>query len=137
MVPPSSPTKFTACATHAADCDRLRWIDPDHGHVAGAAGSGARRHFGGTLGAERMANHDDAVVRMGAGIGGEVAALLKTAIGDDIAALAQRLGDDRQAVADKQAVHHIGAGGRRGAGGQRREQGHAAKQQTHADKFGG
>lgn len=54
-------------------------------------------------------------------IGGELAILLVAAVSDDVAALAQPVGDDRQAVADKEAVHHVSTGGRGAFRGERRQ----------------
>jgi len=51
----------------------------------------------------------------------ELAILLVAAVSDDVAALAQPVGHDRQAVADKEAVHHVSTGGRGAFRGERRQ----------------
>ena len=76
---------------HAADRGRGRRIDADQGHVAGAAGRGLRRDPRRAFGAERMADDDDAVGGMRAGIGRKFAVLFEVAVSDDVAALAQPL----------------------------------------------
>ncbi len=95
-----------------------------------------RRDLRGALGAERMADDDDTVGGMRAGIRGKFAVLFEAAIGDDVAALAQPGGDRGEPAADKQAVHDIGAGGRPSfmserVGSERGHERQAAKDQAH------
>jgi hypothetical protein len=116
---------------HASDLARGRRINADHCHIARATGRRQGRDSCRRLGAERMADDNDPVRRMCAGIRRKGSVLPIAAIGDDVAALAKPPGDHGQAGADKQAVHDMGAGGRPRVCGKRCQQRHAAAHETH------
>ncbi len=78
-----------------------------------------------------MTDDNDPVRGMCAGIRRKGSVLPIAAIHDDIAALPKSPGDRRQAGADKQALHHIGAGGRPRVRGERYQDRHAAAHETH------